>query len=147
MLEHQLPFLTFSAFFHVDLSLFFDKVFSFSYNVDEIFSHNNSLLKLDQFIIHFDNNRISKLLEFHCKLIYMISNAVFDKQESARGVCSHSYPFPLKLSVPRIALMCAGFRPNFFSKVPWLSLTFWGSSSLTFPDFSQKWITGFTHFY
>ena len=37
------------------------------------------------------------------------------------------------------------FQPNFFSKVPWLSLAFWDSSSLTFPDFSQKWITRFTH--
>ena len=35
--------------------------------------------------------------------------------------------------------------PNFFSKVSWLSLTLWDSSSLTFPDFSQKWITRFTH--
>lgn len=86
-----------------------------------------------QFIIQFDNNGISKLLEFHCKLIYMISNAVFDKQESARGVCSHSYPFPLKLSVPRIALMCAGFQPNFFQQ---RSLTFPDLLGLKLPDFS-----------
>ena len=39
----------------------------------------------------------------------------------------------------------SGFQHSFFSKVPWLSLAFWDSSSLTFPDFSQKWITRFTH--
>ena len=38
-----------------------------------------------------------------------------------------------------------GYNP-IFSKVFWLSLAFWDSSSLTFPDFSQKWITRFTHF-
>ena len=34
---------------------------------------------------------------------------------------------------------------RFFSKVPWLSLTFWSSSSLTFPDFSHKWTSYMVH--
>ena len=34
---------------------------------------------------------------------------------------------------------------QFFSKGPWLSLTLWNSSSLTFPEFTQKWISYMVH--
>ena len=39
----------------------------------------------------------------------------------------------------------SGFPPSFFSKISWLSRSSWDSSSWTFPDFSQKWITRFNN--
>ena len=39
-----------------------------------------------------------------------------------------------------------GLCPIFLAKFSDLPLTIWDSSSLTFPNFSQNWIKGFTHF-